>query len=98
LAVAPVANEDHAARIEIEDDSHVLWAFAHGNLVDRDTLDVLQARLVVMAFEMPFLDVTDHAPRNAQVMGNILARHASQEIQDISLERPGCGVASAWQR
>ena len=33
-------------------------ALAHSDFVDRDVLDVLQARLVVMAFEMLLLDVT----------------------------------------
>ena len=43
-----IADEDHMARVEIQDDGHVFVALAHGNFVDRDMLDVLQARLVVI--------------------------------------------------
>lgn len=39
-----------------------------------------------MAFQILLLDIADHAPRDAQMMSDVLARHAFQEVNDISLE------------
>src|SRR5262249_28779520 len=86
-----VADEDHGAAVEVQDDSQVPVPAGHGDLVDGDVAEVLELGLGVPPRQVAPLDVLDEIPADIEVMGDVLDGHAPGQLQGVASE--GLGVA-----
>ena len=89
------ADKYHRTAEQVEYHGEIAVAFAHADLVDGDLREVLESDALEATFEMPLLDVLDHVPAHAEVMGRVLNGHARAEFEGVPLE--GAGVACAWR-
>lgn len=63
--------------------------FADADLVDGDVLNASQVRLAETSVQMPFEDILDHIPADAQQPSNVQHRHRLGQCQDKACERLG---------
>ena len=62
------------------------------DLVNGDVPQVLELGLGIAAREVALLDVLDHVPADAEMLGDVADCHAARQLQGIALE--GVGVAA----
>ena len=87
-----VADEDHGAAVQVQDDRQVAVPLGDRDLVNGDVPQVLELGLGIAAREVALLDVLDHVPADAEMLGDVADCHAARQLQGIALE--GVGVAA----
>jgi hypothetical protein len=88
-----VADVDHGATAQVQDQRQVAMALAHGHLVDGDLLETAQLGLAETPPQVAGLDVLDGVPTDAEMLGDVLDGHVPAQFQGVALE--GASVAAA---
>ena len=88
-----IPDVNHRPRFQVQDHGQVAMAFANGNLVDGDLSQVFQFRPVEPPLQIGFLNILDHVPTDAQVLGDILDGHIEGKFQGVPLKGFGIGDA-----
>ena len=76
----------HHSTFQVHDDRQVDVSLGRGNLVDGDLSQVFQFRLVEPPLQVALLDLLDHVPTNAQMIGHVLDGHMLGKFQSITLK------------
>jgi hypothetical protein len=61
----------------------------HGNLINGNVRNILQARFRKIPFEPLFFNLPDGIPRDSEMLGNILTSHRIEEVKNISCKESG---------
>ena len=88
-----LAHVNHRPAFQVQDDRQVDVPLGRGNLVDGDLPQVFQFRPVEPPLQVGLLDLLDHVPTDAQVLGHVLDGHVPGEFQGVPLKGFGIGDA-----
>jgi len=93
LCPFPITHKYDSATVQIENDGHIAVSFLDRNLINGHMAEVLERRMGELLLQMPFLDILDGIPGDAQVPGHIQDCHVLRKVQGIPLKGPGIGEA-----
>ena len=93
-----VADEDHGAAVQVQDDRQVAVPLGDGDLVNGDAPQVLEIGLGVAATKVALLDVLDHVPADTQVLEQRRGWSCAATAPGHTARRTWCSSAAGRRR
>jgi len=79
-------DEDYGSRPQVQDDGQIAVAFAGGDLIQRDWLELSQLGSGESPLEVSLPDLFDDVPTDVEMVGHIQHGHGAAQLPSVSLK------------
>ena len=84
-----VAHEDHGPAFQVQNHGQIAVSFADTDFIDGDLLELVQLRAGKASQQVPFLNIFNEVPTDAQMLGYVFDGHVPGQPQGIAGKASG---------